>query len=62
MNYVLLYRVGVFTYWIKDNGKELLSVGLLNNATKFDSKKEAYAASEKLIEKWFFDRLEISEI
>ena len=62
MSYVLLYRVGIFTYWIKDNGKEFRSEGLLSNATKFESKKEAYAASEKLIEKWFFDRLEISEI
>lgn len=62
MSYVLLYRVGVFTYWIKDTGKEFLSVGLLNNATKFDSKKEAYATSEKLINKWFFDRLKIEEI
>lgn len=60
--FILVYRVGAFSYWIRDNGKELLSVGLLNNATKFDTKKDAYDISSRLSEKWFYDRLKIEEI
>lgn len=60
--YILVYRVGNFSYWIRDNGKELLSTGTLNSATKFNNKKEAYETSAKLLDKWFYDRLKIEQI